>query len=178
MTGLPNFYFLRTLRLTPPWHWHTTRHLSCPLGTFVAYTWPSFPNLNTAKHSSWSSSQTLVLKPPLPSQWPTISFSPLFIPDNLPFWGKFSLILLRILHLLSLGFSPFCDIGDLLCVVYNLSHPNIITVCHLPAFLGDIGFDSFVLLILIPYLPLYFYVLGQLDTLHLQSPGIYLINFS
>ncbi len=151
MSGLPNSfisqdslwqwhstscsYFLRTLRLTPPWHWHTTQHLSCPVGTFGAYTRPSFPDPNTAQHSSRSSSQTLFLKPPLPSQWPTIPF---FFPDNLPFWGKFSLTLLRI-HPLSLGFSPFWDIGDLLYVVYHLSHPNTIIMCHLPAFLGDIG---------------------------------------
>ncbi len=103
-------------RLTPPWHWHTTRHLSCPSETLGAYTRLSFPDQNTTHHSFWSSSQTLFLKPSLPSQRPTIPFRPLFCPDNLPFWGKFSLALLRI-HPISLGFSPFWDIGNL----YTLS---------------------------------------------------------
>ncbi len=109
-----------------------TQEWSCPSGIFGAYSWPSFPDQNTAQHSSRSSSQTLFLKPPLPSQWPTIPFSCLFFPDNLPFWGKFTLTLLRI-HPLSLGFSPFWDIGDLLYFVYHLSHPNTIRMCHLPA---------------------------------------------
>ncbi len=94
-------------------------------GTFGAYTRLSFHDQNTAQHSSQPSSQTLFLKPPLPSQWSTIPFNPLFFPDNLPFRGKFSLTLLRI-HPLSLGFSPFWDISDLLYVVYYLSHPNTI----------------------------------------------------
>ncbi len=126
-------YFLRTLRLTPPCHWHTTQHLSCPSGTFGVYTRPSFPDHNTTQHSS----QSLFLKPPLPKRRPTILFRPLFSPDNLPFWGEFSLTLLRI-HPLSLWFSPCGDIDDLLYVVYHLSHPNTIRMCPLPAFLGDI----------------------------------------
>ncbi len=85
-----------------------------------------------------SSSKTFFLKPPLSSQWPTIPFSPLFFPDSLPFWvGQFSLTLLSS-HPLSLGFSPFWDIGDLLYIVYHLSHPNTIRMCHLPYFLGVI----------------------------------------
>ncbi len=88
-------YFLRTLRITQPWHWHTTQHLSCPSGTFGADDRPSFPDQTTTQHSSRSFSQTLFLKPPLPSQWPTIPFSPLLSLDNLPFWGKFSLVLLK-----------------------------------------------------------------------------------
>ncbi len=100
---------------------------------------------------------------PLPSQWPTIPFSPLFFPDNLPFWGKFSLTLLRI-HQLSLEFSPFWDIGDLLYVVFHLSHQNTIRMCHLLAFLGDIWlWQLWTPKIHIPYLPLYLYFLGQLD---------------
>ncbi len=134
MTGLPNCfifqdspwqwhstscsYFLRTLSLTPQWHWHTTWHLSCPSGTFGACTRPSFPDQTTTHHTSWSSSQTLFLKPLLPSQRPTIPFSPLFFPDNLHFRGNFSLTLLRI-HTLSLGFSPFWDI--ILVTYYTLS---------------------------------------------------------
>ncbi len=104
-------YFLRTLRVTPPWHWHTTRHLSCPPGTFGAYTRQSFPDYDTTQHSSRSSCQTFFLKPPLPSQWPTIPFSLLFFPDSLPFLGKFSLTMLRN-HPLSLGFSPFWHIDE------------------------------------------------------------------
>ncbi len=73
-------------------------------------------------------------------------FQPLLFDENLPFWGIFSLTLLRI-HALSLGFSPFWDIGDLLYVVYHLSHPNTIRMCHLPAFYETFGFDSLELLI-------------------------------
>ncbi len=137
MTFYLLFLFPKNLRLTLPWHWNTTRHLSYPLGTLSAYTRPSFPDQNTTQHSSWPSYQTLFLKPPLLSQWPTIPFSPLFFPDSLPLWRKFSLTLLGI-HPLSLGFSPFWDISDLLYVVYHLSHPNTIRMCHLLAFLRDI----------------------------------------
>ncbi len=116
---------------------YISQHLTCPSGTFGAYTRPSFPDQNTTQHSSRSSWRTFFLKPPFPNQRPTIYFSPIFFPDNLPFWGKFSLTLLRI-HPLSLEFSPFWDIGDLLYIVYHLSHPSTIGMCHLPAFLGDI----------------------------------------
>ncbi len=128
-------YFLKTLMLIPPSHWHTTRHLSCPSRTFgdsTEFLWfehrPTFFSVILPN---------LIPKASFTSQWPTIPFSPLFCPDNLPFWGKFSLTLLRI-HPLSLGFSPFWEIGDLLYVVYHLSHPNTIRMCHLLAFLGDI----------------------------------------
>ncbi len=109
---------------TMPLAHHTTPVL--PIGgTFGAYTQPSFPDQNTTQHSSQPSPQTLFLKPPLPSQWTTIPFSPLFFPDNLSFGGKFSLTLLRI-HPLSLGCSPFWDIGDLL--YYMLSNIYLIQI--------------------------------------------------
>ncbi len=112
MTGLPNSfisqdslwqwhstscsYFLRTLRLTPPWHWHTTHHLSCTSVTFGAYTRLSFPDQNTTQHSSRSSSQTLFLS--APSSFLIASLSV----------GIFSLTPIRI-HPLSLTKDLFSD---------------------------------------------------------------------
>ncbi len=88
-----NNHVLTTLRFTTPWHWHTTN--TCPaIRTFGAYTRLSFPDQNTTQPSSRSSSRTFFLKPPLPSQWHTIPFSPTSFLINLSFWGKFSLTLL------------------------------------------------------------------------------------
>ncbi len=147
-----------------------------PIGDFWCLYPTNFPDHNTAQHSCWSSSQTLFLKPPLPSWWPTIPFSTFFFPDNLHFWGKFCLTLLRI-HPTSLGFFPFQDIGDLLYIVYHLSHPNTIRMCDLPAFLGDICLWQ----LWNPYtypLPTSLLLLPG-ATRHIPPliPGIYLLNF-
>ncbi len=73
------------------------------------------------------------------SLWPTIPFCPLFCPDNLPFLGggNSPLHYLGSTHYLQDSLL-FWDIGDLLYIVYHLSHPNTIRMCHLLAFLEDI----------------------------------------
>ncbi len=114
---------------------HTTRHLSCPSETFGVYTRPSFPDHDSTQYSSWSSSRTFFLKPPLLSQWPTIPFCPLFFPDSFLFWWKFSLTLLRN-HPLALRFSPFWHIGER----FNDLHNNLYYSMSSPACVQYIQF--------------------------------------
>ncbi len=126
-------YVLRTWGLITRCHLQATLHPSYQSGTFGVYAWWRFPYHNTSQHSSQPSSLTLYLKPPLSSSRTIVHFHPLTFPKKPPKYLGYHCFILPRIHPL---FVPLlCDIGDLLYIVYHLSHHYTIRMCYLPTFL-------------------------------------------